>query len=39
MALWRKRLFDDTSHIAADAAVYFGLPPGQTAIVGARIEL
>lgn len=39
MALWRKRLFDATSHIAADAAVYFGLPPGQTAIVGARIEL
>lgn len=39
MARWRKRLFVATSHIAADAAGYFGLPAGQTAIVGARIEL
>jgi len=39
MALWRKRVFVATSHIAADAAGYFGLPLGKTAIVGARVEL
>lgn len=39
MAPWRKRLFVATSYIAADSAGYFSLPPGRTAIVGARIEL
>jgi len=39
MAPWRKRLFVATSHIAADSAGYFSLPPGRTAIVGARIDL
>ena len=36
---WRKRMFIATSHIAADAALYFGLPLGRTVIIGARIEI
>ena len=39
MPRWRKRLFIATSHIAADSAGYFSLPPDQTAIIGARIPL
>jgi KUP system potassium uptake protein len=39
MAPWRKRLFVATSHIAADAAEYFGLPSDRTVIMGARIEV
>ena len=39
MAAWRKRLFVATSHIAADAADYFGLPPDRTLVMGARIEV
>ena len=39
MAPWRKRLFIATSYIAADAAMYFGLPLGRTVIIGARIEI
>mgnify|MGYP006265531175 CR=1 FL=1 len=39
MAWWRKRLFIATTHIAADAAGYFGLPLNETAIIGARIEV
>ena len=36
---WRKRLFVATSHIAADAAEYFGLPRQQTVIMGSRIDV
>ncbi|HEU5353156.1 MAG TPA: potassium transporter Kup [Actinocrinis sp.] len=39
MAPWRKRLFIATSHIAADAAEYFGLPRDRTVIMGSQIEL
>lgn len=39
MAPWRKRMFIATSYIAADAAMYFGLPLGRTVIIGARIEI
>jgi KUP system potassium uptake protein len=39
MAAWRKRLFVATSHIAADAAEYFGLPSDRTVVMGARIEV
>jgi KUP system potassium uptake protein len=39
MAGWRKRLFIATSHIAADAAEYFGLPAERTVVMGARIEV
>jgi KUP system potassium uptake protein len=39
MARWRKHLFIATSHITADAAAFFGLPPDRTVIVGARIEV
>ena len=39
MAPWRKRLFIATSHIAADAAEYFGLPRDRTVIMGSHIEL
>ena len=39
MAAWRKRMFIATSYIAADAAMYFGLPLGRTVIIGARIEV
>jgi len=39
MAPWRKRLFIATTHIAADAAAYFGLPLNRTVIIGSRIEV
>jgi KUP system potassium uptake protein len=39
MAAWRKRLFVATSHIAADAAEYFGLPSDRTVVMGARIQV
>jgi len=39
MAPWRKRLFVATSHLAADAAEYFGLPSDRTVVMGARIEV
>jgi KUP system potassium uptake protein len=39
MSQWRKRLFLATSHIAADAAEYFGLPRHRTVILGSRIEI
>lgn len=37
MSQWRKRLFDATSHITADAADYFGLPRDRTVIMGSMI--
>jgi KUP system potassium uptake protein len=39
MSQWRKHLFLATSHIAADAAEYFGLPRDRTVILGSRIEV
>jgi KUP system potassium uptake protein len=39
MAQWRKHLFIATSHITADAAGYFGLPPERTVVMGSRIEI
>jgi len=39
MAPWRKRLFIATSFIAADSAGYFGLPGGQTVLIGSRIQV
>lgn len=36
---WRKHLFIATSHITADAANYFGLPPDRTVVMGSRIEI
>jgi KUP system potassium uptake protein len=39
MAEWRKHLFIATSHITADAAGYFGLPPERTVVMGSRIEI
>jgi KUP system potassium uptake protein len=39
MAQWRKHLFIATSHIAADAGDYFGLPPDRTVVMGSRIEI
>ena len=39
MARWRKRLFIATSHVAADAAEYFGLPRSRSVIMGSRIEV
>jgi KUP system potassium uptake protein len=39
MTRWRKRLFVATSHVAADAADYFGLPRERTIIVGSRVDL
>jgi KUP system potassium uptake protein len=39
MSRWRKHLFLATSHIAADAAEYFGLPRDRTVILGSRIEV
>jgi KUP system potassium uptake protein len=39
MAQWRKHLFIATSHITADAAGYFGLPPDRTVVMGSRIEI
>jgi KUP system potassium uptake protein len=39
MAEWRKHLFIATSHITADAANYFDLPPERTVVMGSRIEI
>lgn len=39
MPAWRKHLFVATSHIAADAAEYFGLPADRTVVMGARIQV
>jgi KUP system potassium uptake protein len=39
MARWRKRLFLASSHVAADAADYFGLPRERTVIMGSLIEV
>jgi KUP system potassium uptake protein len=39
MALWRKRLFVATSHIAADASDHFGLPQGRVVLLGAQLEV
>jgi KUP system potassium uptake protein len=39
MAQWRKHLFIATSHMTADAAYYFGLPPDRTVVMGSRIEI
>lgn len=39
MALWRKKLFIATTHVAGDSPGYFGLPLERTVIVGARIEV
>ena len=39
MTRWRKRLFLASSHVAADAADYFGLPRERTVIMGSLIEL
>ncbi|MGE0026011.1 MAG: potassium transporter Kup [Thermoleophilia bacterium] len=39
LARWRKRLFVATSHIAADAVEYFGLPRERTVLMGSRVEL
>ena len=38
MARWRKRLYINISHVAADNG-YFGIPLGQTVIIGSRIEI
>jgi KUP system potassium uptake protein len=39
MAPWRKRMFIATSFMAADSVGYFGLPLGQTVLIGSRIEV
>jgi KUP system potassium uptake protein len=39
MSRWRKRLFLASSHVAADAADYFGLPRERTVIMGSLIEV
>jgi KUP system potassium uptake protein len=39
LARWRKRLFVATSHVAADAVEYFGLPRGRTVLLGSRVEV
>ncbi|MDX6276748.1 MAG: system potassium uptake protein [Nocardioidaceae bacterium] len=39
MALWRKRLFVATSHVTADAAEHFGLPPDRVVLLGAHVEV
>ncbi len=39
MPRWRKRLFVGTSHITADAAGYFGLPPDRTVVMGSRMTI
>jgi KUP system potassium uptake protein len=38
MAPWRKRLYIAISHVAVDSG-YFGIPLGQTVIIGSRIEI
>jgi KUP system potassium uptake protein len=39
MAIWRKSLFVATSHVASDAADYFGLPQDRTVILGSKVEI
>jgi KUP system potassium uptake protein len=39
MSAWRKKLFLTMAHNAASPAEYFGLPDGQTVIMGGRIQL
>ncbi len=39
LARWRKRLFVATSHVAADAVEYFGLPRERTVLLGSRVEV
>jgi KUP system potassium uptake protein len=39
MTRWRKRLFLASSHVASDAADYFGLPRERTVIMGSLIEV
>jgi KUP system potassium uptake protein len=39
MALWRKRLFLATTHVAADAVEYFKLPRHRTVLLGSAIEI
>ncbi|HET7588848.1 MAG TPA: KUP/HAK/KT family potassium transporter [Solirubrobacterales bacterium] len=39
MRRWRKRLFLASSHVASDAADYFGLPRERTVIMGSLIEV
>jgi len=39
MSRWRKRLFLASSHVASDAADYFGLPRERTVIMGSLIEV
>ncbi len=39
MAPWRERLFSAMSNNAANAADFFGLPPGQVIEIGARVEI
>jgi KUP system potassium uptake protein len=39
MALWRKRLFLATAHIAADAGDHFGLPLDRVVLLGAHVEV
>ena len=39
MALWRKRLFLATAHLAADAVDYFQLPRRRTVLLGSAIEI
>jgi KUP system potassium uptake protein len=39
MARWRKRLFLASSHVASDAADYFGLPRERTVVMGSLIEI
>jgi KUP system potassium uptake protein len=39
MAMWRKRLFVATSHVTADAAEHFGLPPDRVVLLGAHVQV
>jgi len=39
MPAWRTNLFVATSHLSADAAEFFCLPPDRTLIMGSRIEV
>jgi KUP system potassium uptake protein len=39
MSTWRKKLFLAMAHNAASPAEYFGLPDGQTVIMGGRVQL
>jgi KUP system potassium uptake protein len=39
LSRWRKRLFLASSHVASDAADYFGLPRERTVVMGSLIEV